>query len=108
MGRFSPTEEIIIEKSETEIQAEIVKALIQFGYEVFRMNAGRKGGIKLHPNGTPDLLAQRKGHSVWIEVKRPGEEPTEDQLKRHKEIRDNGFPVYVFHSVDEMMEYYKK
>lgn len=106
MGRFKP--DPVIEKTETEIQAEIVKALIAHGWEVLRLNAGRKGGIRLHPSGTPDLLAMRNGNSVFIEVKKPGEEPTDIQKARHKEINANGFPVYVFHSVEELMEYPKK
>lgn len=97
----------IKEKLETDHQREVVQALETWGWTVYRMNSGRKGGIRLHKKHTPDLLAQRKGRSVWIEMKKPGSEPNEGQLKRHEELRADGFTVLVLHSLDELMEYHK-
>lgn len=94
-------------QTETEIQKDVIDLLKAWGWTVYRMNAGRKGGIRLHPPGTPDLLAQRKGHSVWIEMKKPGEDPSEIQRKKHKELREDGFTVLVIHSVEELLKYKK-
>lgn len=46
-------------------------------------------------NGVPDDLFIRKGRVIFIEFKAPGEEPTRQQRKRHKEIRDQDIPVFV-------------
>ena len=91
-----------IEKTETEIQKEIREYSESFGWDVYRMQSGRKGGVRLHKKSTPDLMAQRKGKTIWIEVKKPGEEPDEDQLERHEEIRANGFVVLVVCSVEKL------
>lgn len=46
-------------------------------------------------NGAPDRIFGRERRAVLIEFKAPGEEPTRQQLKRHKELRDYfGFEVY--------------
>lgn len=87
-------------KTETEIQSEIREYLQLCGWTVYRMNSGRKGGMLLHRKGTPDLLAMRKGKSVFIEVKRPGYKPTKDQVEEHKRINDNGFAVVIADSID--------
>lgn len=97
-----------IEKSETMHQKDVVDCLKSFGWEVFRLNSGRKGGINLCKAGTPDLLAMKDGISVFIEIKKPGKEPTKIQLKRHEELRANGFKVLVIHSLDELMAYHRK
>lgn len=94
-------------KTETEIQKEIIDYLKSIGFDVYRMNSGRKGGITLHTPGTPDLMAQRNGLTIWIEVKQPGKKPTKIQLKRHKEITENGFIVIVATSVEETQKHLK-
>lgn len=44
-------------------------------------------------NGQPDDLFVRAGVYLWIEFKRPGQEPTVQQLKRHEEMRAQGMDV---------------
>lgn len=46
-------------------------------------------------NGVPDGLFIRSGRVIFIEFKAPGELPSGQQLKRHKEIRDQGIAVFV-------------
>lgn len=46
-------------------------------------------------NGVPDGLFIRRGRVIFIEFKAPGEFPTPQQAKRHKEIRKQGIPVFV-------------
>ena len=59
--------------------------------------------------GTPDLLVvMRHGRCLWIEVKRPGEEPTTIQRLRHRELRNLGHAVAVAHSVDEFLKALKE
>lgn len=51
--------------------------------------------------GVPDRIFIRAGVVVFIEVKRPGEEPTRQQLKRHREMREHGATV---HTVDNFAD----
>lgn len=55
---------------------------------------------KIHGNqfmaaGLPDVLCIRGGRAVWLEAKRPGEEPTKIQLHRMRELSAAGCPVAV-------------
>ena len=42
----------------------------------------------------PDRLFWRLGCYVWIEFKRPGDEPTEAQYREHDRMRENGCNVF--------------
>lgn len=57
------------------------------------MRTGRKG--------FPDHFFARKGRIILIEFKRPLEEPTIQQLKRHKELRAHGVEVFVVDNLDD-------
>jgi len=41
-------------------------------------------------NGVPDRVFIRKGMVLWMEVKRPGEEPTAQQHLRMKDMKKHG------------------
>lgn len=61
---------------------------------------------KIHGNqfqvaGLPDVLCIRAGRAVWLEAKRPGEEPTKIQLHRMRELAAAGCPVAVVTSATE-------
>jgi len=43
--------------------------------------------------GVPDRIFIRDGRVLFLELKRPGEEPTRQQLKRHREMRAHGAEV---------------
>lgn len=46
-------------------------------------------------NGAPDRLFGRDRRGIFIEFKAPGEAPSAQQTRRHKELRDDfGFEVY--------------
>jgi hypothetical protein len=96
-------------KSESDVQREIIKALEDCGWLVFRMNAGgRKAGrsyVHLAPKGTPDLLAvPYVGAPMWVEVKREGGELREDQIAMLADLRKRGQRVLVARSVDDVMD----
>jgi len=82
-------------------QKQIMEYLTLRGWVVERMNSGKipaKYGTKtryisLHQAGTPDLQALRKAPNgytevLYVEVKRPGEKPTEVQLAQHERLRE--------------------
>jgi len=73
------------------------------------MAQGRASGFwvtKFHGNaftmsGVPDVLLIRNGRAVWLECKRPGEEPTKIQNHRMRELATAGCPVAVVTSAAE-------
>lgn len=60
--------------------------------------------MKCSKNGMPDRLLMRNGRVIFIEFKRPGEEPDKQQRKRHAEIRAHKIEVYVVDRVDDAVE----
>jgi hypothetical protein len=46
--------------------------------------------------GVPDRFMARNGRVVFVEFKRIGEEPNQQQLNRHKELRAAGVEVAWF------------
>ena len=48
--------------------------------------------------GLPDVLVIKGGRAAWMEVKRPGEEPSKIQLHRMRELAGHGCPVAVVFS----------
>lgn len=55
----------------------------------------------------PDRIYIRRGRVVFIEWKRPGEEPTVKQYKRHREMREHGAEVHWVDSLEAAMEILK-
>ena len=95
--------------SETTLSRNIQEALARMGVRVLRLQSGRvrvKGGwMQLAPEGTPDLLAILKsGRVLWIEVKRPGEKPTAEQLAEHARLLRDGHAVAVVTTVQEAVD----
>lgn len=56
---------------------------------------------KVGVNGRPDRLFWQRRIYVWVEFKRPGEEPTVLQARKIKELVEQGERVHVAHSRDE-------
>lgn len=55
--------------------------------------------------GVPDrLVLIAFGHIGFVEVKAPNKAPRPIQLKRHEELRNLGFKVYVLDSKDRIEE----
>jgi len=90
--------------TETQIQKEISDYLKALGFKVYRMNSGYiKKNVKLAEDGTPDLMtAADRGRSLWIEVKVPGNLPSEIQKRRHAELRALGHVVIVAYSLEDV------
>lgn len=63
--------------------------------------------ISLSRRGWPDIFLARKGRIVLCEFKRPGEEPTAQQAKRHRELRAAGVEVVWFDNLDKAKEFFK-
>lgn len=54
--------------------------------------------------GVPDRLFIRRGRHVFVEIKRPGEEPTMQQLRRHRDMREHGAEVHWVDNLDTAKE----
>lgn len=66
--------------------------------------------VKMHGNvymlkGLPDVLVLRAGRAAWMEVKRPGHEPTRIQAHRMRELIDAGCACAVVHSSSDAQEF---
>lgn len=55
--------------------------------------------------GLPDVLCIRDGRAVWLEAKRPGEDPTRIQSHRIRELSDAGCQCAVVRSASEAREF---
>lgn len=74
---------------ESEVEKHLVKRVKERGGHAFKFTSpGRKG--------VPDRLCALPGGCViFTEVKRPGEQPREDQAREHQRLRDLGMKVLV-------------
>lgn len=58
-------------------------------------------------NALPDDLFVRNGQYLWIEFKAPGQEPTVQQYKRHRDMRDDGMDVRWTNDLEEAKRWLK-
>jgi hypothetical protein len=93
-------------RSESQIQAAIVRALSQLGFLVIHVpnqaTRGRQRYSGLMP-GAPDLIVIGKGRVWFLEVKKPGGKQSQAQIIVQRLIEERGFRYYVVHSVDEAL-----
>ena len=57
--------------------------------------------------GTPDVLVMQPGdpaRHVWLEIKRPGQNPTPDQIRWHAWAKKSGVEAFVVHSLAEALD----
>lgn len=54
-------------------------------------------------DGMPDRIVLLPGaHLGFVEVKAPGQKPRALQLRRHKQLRQLGFPVFILDDQDQI------
>ena len=54
----------------------------------------------------PDDVFAKHGRVIWVEFKREGEEPTEDQLLEHAEMRAARLTVVAIDTREKFIEYF--
>lgn len=86
-------------KPETDLQTAIQDGLEKLGFWVMRVNAGKRGRVRMAPKGTPDLLCLLP--YLWLEVKRPGEELNDNQVIWHEKAKKEGIPCCIVSSVGD-------
>lgn len=81
---------------ESKIQAKIKARFENAGWIVIKL-------IQTNCNGIPDLMCLKGGKTVFVEVKQPGNEPTELQKFRHSELTKQGFQVFILTSEKDII-----
>jgi hypothetical protein len=92
---------------EKHIAGDVVRALRQIGCEVSSTQQTRASRQTI---GMPDLYATHEawGVSAWLEVKRPGEQPTKAQREWHDRTRAAGVAVLVVTSASQALEEFSR
>lgn len=68
-------------------------------------SASRMDKPSTNAKGTPDFLICMRGKFVAVEFKRPGQQPTDEQLQALKAIERNGGIVRIVTSEREFVEF---
>lgn len=55
--------------------------------------------------GLPDVLVVKNGRAAWMEVKRPGQDASQVQEHRMRELARAGCPVAVVRSADDARKF---
>lgn len=88
MPRSGPLERVIV--------AKVMATARSLGWWACKMH-----GSAYSMAGLPDVLCIKGGRAVWLEAKRPGEEPTKVQLHRIRELAAAGCSCAVVRSAQE-------
>lgn len=88
MPRTGPLERVIV--------AKVMATARSLGWWACKMH-----GSAFSVAGLPDVLCIKDGRAVWMEAKRPGEEPTKIQSHRMRELASFGCPSAVVTSAAE-------
>jgi Holliday junction resolvase len=93
-------------RRESEIQADIVRALSQLGFLVIHIpNQATRGRYRysgLLP-GAPDLIVIGNNRIYFMEVKKHNGKQSPSQMVVQQMIEARGFEYYVVRSVDEAL-----
>ena len=80
---------------ESYIQSQIIVKLESWGWMVVKL-------IQTNTNGIPDLMAMKDGKTVFIEVKREGEQPAPLQKHRLNQINAKGILAFWADKADDI------
>jgi len=81
---------------ESKIQTAVITRLKKAGWVVDK-------SVQHSHNGWPDITAYRfPGRVLFIEVKRPGQAPTDLQKYWHSRLRTMGFDCHVIDNVKQL------
>lgn len=91
--------------SEAELQAAVVAELEAFGWHVQQSLLGSdRGGAVWYTPGFPDLQIYRAPRRMaFLELKQPGNRPSEVQLACHARLRAAGYRVTVAYTLAQAL-----
>lgn len=78
---------------EKKIQEKVVKAFRDDGFLAWKFTSQFRRAV-------PDFIFLKNGFVFWIEFKKTGAKPTDQQLEEHKKIRAHGGVVYVCDDIE--------
>lgn len=91
-------------QKETEICRQILEAVNYYGF-FWRNNTGQRGGVRFGLPGSADIIGVSCGLFIAIEVKRPGECQSEDQITFENNVKRRGRGYYfVASSVEQAVK----
>lgn len=94
------------QKTETEIQKEILTYLKQMGFFVWRQNSGGRGKVRFGIRGIPDIIGMTStGQFLGVEVKRPGKDLSDEQIDFMIKARACGGWVCRAESLDSVKRF---
>lgn len=80
---------------ESYIQSQIIVKLESWGWMVVKL-------IQTNTNGIPDLMAMKDGKTIFIEVKREGEQPAPLQKHRLNQINLHGILAFWVNNAEDI------
>lgn len=86
---------------ESDIQYDIIKFLESEDWLVVKI-------IQSNKNGWPDLQAHKAGITLFIEVKSEKGIVSELQKYRHKQLREQGFYVFIVKSKNQLKDEFNR
>ena len=88
-----------LKQSEGVRQRAILDALERLGFWAIRINSGRRGGIRMAPKGTPDILVLQP--YLWLEVKDEDGKLNPDQEAFFEKAKREGVPCALVRTPQE-------
>jgi Holliday junction resolvase len=82
--------------SEKSIERAVIAEAKRLGWWSLKLHGG-----PYQTAGLPDVLVIKGGRAAWMEIKRPGEDPTRLQNHRMRELIEAGSPCTVVRSVGD-------
>lgn len=98
--RRSPKDRVEAVDDESDIETAGTNFAIRRGWFVVKL-------MQCNIDSMPDRLHHRKGVTLYIEYKKPGEPAKPKQIKRHNELRAQGIPVHVVDNLDDAYDLLK-
>lgn len=88
---------------ESSVEDHLTRKVVEAGGEVRKVQwPGRR-----HAPDRLVLFKRVQWHGL-VELKRPGEEPREGQVREHKRLRDAGFQVFVIDTKEQVDRFVAK
>lgn len=79
---------------ESKIEKQIVDHAKSLGWHVLKFVSPSKRGV-------PDRIFFKSGIVLFMEIKKEGEPPRRQQIKRLKELNDQNIPAFVVDDIDQ-------
>lgn len=85
---------------ESDVEAHLVKRVKERGGVPYKFKSPQRRSV------TDRLCAMPMGIVIFVEVKKPGEQPRDDQVREHQRLRDLGCKVLVVDTKAQIDHYF--